>query len=224
MAGQASDEDDPPEFASPVCYLHEFADDLTPSAEQRRADVMRGRKGERARLIAARLALPEQEREAATARITDGLDALVGTVEGTVVSAYWPFRAEPDLRPWLRGIIARGGRCALPVVVEKGRPLEFRLWRPGDRLVQGVWNIPIPADGAPVIPDIVIAPVVGFDRSGFRLGYGGGYFDRTLAALSPRPRAIGIGYALAEIATIYPQPHDVPMAAIVTDLETIAPA
>jgi 5,10-methenyltetrahydrofolate synthetase len=224
VTGRASDDDDPPEFASPVCYAHEFAEDLTPSAERRRADVMRWRKGERARLIAARLAIPAAERAAAAARIADGLDALLGDVAGKAISVYWPFRGEPDLRPWMRGLGARGARCALPVVVEKARPLAFRLWRPGDRLEPGIWSIPVPAEGAVVVPDVVIAPVVGFDRDCFRLGHGGGYFDRTLAALSPRPLAVGVGYAMAEIATIYPLSHDIPMAAIVTEGATIAPA
>lgn len=221
MTGRDPD-DDPPEFASPVCYAHEFAEDLTPSAERRRADVLRWRKAERPRLIAARMAISEAARAAATAGLIGRLDALLGDVAGKIVSAYWPFRGEPDLRPWMRRLGDRGARCALPVVVEKARPMAFREWRPGDRLEQGIWNIPVPAGGAAVVPDIVLAPVVGFDRECFRLGHGGGYFDRTLAALSPRPYAVGIGYALAGIATIYPLPHDIPMAAIVTEQETIA--
>jgi 5,10-methenyltetrahydrofolate synthetase len=102
------------------------------------------------------------------------------------------------------------------VVIEKAHPLQFRHYRPGDRLEKGVWNIPIPADGAVVTPDIVIAPVVGVDPDRYRLGYGGGFFDRTLAALPRKPLAIGIGYQMQEIDTIYPQPHDVPMDIIIT--------
>src|SRR5690606_24922582 len=102
-----------------------------------------------------------------------------------------------------------------PVVVEKARPLVFRAYRPGDRLEKGVWNIPIPADGDPVIPDIVIAPLVGVDVRNYRLGYGGGFFDRTLAALPKRPLVIGVGYEMQRIATIHPQPHDIPMDRIV---------
>jgi 5,10-methenyltetrahydrofolate synthetase len=81
---------------------------------------------------------------------------------------------------------------------------------------RGVWNIPVPADGAELAPDITIAPVVGHDPGCYRLGYGGGFFDRTLAALEPRPMAIGVGHPVAAIRTIYPQPHDIPMDAIVT--------
>jgi 5,10-methenyltetrahydrofolate synthetase len=84
-------------------------------------------------------------------------------------------------------------------------------------MVQGFWKIPIPAETAEVVPDVTLAPVVGWDAAGFRLGYGGGYFDRTLAALSPRPFAIGVGLQAAQVATIFPQPHDIAMDAIVTE-------
>jgi 5,10-methenyltetrahydrofolate synthetase len=102
-------------------------------------------------------------------------------------------------------------------VVEKGRPLVFRVWRQGDKLERGVWNIPVPAEGEPVFPDIVIAPLVGFDPSNYRLGYGGGFFDRTLAAMPKKPLVIGVGYMSSALPTIYPQPHDIPMDAIVTE-------
>src|SRR6476469_9548615 len=136
---------------------------------------------------------------------------------------YLPFRGEPDLRPLMQTVVEGGGRCALPVVVEKKAPLVFRLWKPGERLAAGIWNIPIPADGADVLSDIVIAPVVGLDSAGYRLGYGGGYFDRTLASLSHHPLAIGVGYNAAAVSTIYPLPHDVPMEAIVTEREILRP-
>ena len=150
-------------------------------------------------------------------RIAAGLDAVIGDHGGRAVSLYWPFRGEPDLRGWLSSIVERGAAAALPVVIEKGRPLVFRAYRPGDRLEKGVWNIPVPADDVQVIPDVVIAPVVGFDPRNYRLGYGGGFFDQTLAALPREPQVIGIGYSLQAIATIYPQPHDIPMDRIVTE-------
>jgi len=103
------------------------------------------------------------------------------------------------------------------VVVDKKGPLEYRGWRPGEPLVDGVWNIPVPEKRDIVMPMVVLAPLVGFDRAGYRLGYGGGYFDRTLGALSPRPLAIGIGFELQQMDTIYPQPFDVPMDVIVTE-------
>jgi 5-formyltetrahydrofolate cyclo-ligase len=206
--------------ASPPCFMHEV-DPQTGrvgfDAQQWR-DVARWRKSERERLITARLAIPAEERARMAARIAEGIDALIGDPSGKVISLYWPFRGEPDLRPWLAALTARGATAALPVVVEKGRPLVFRAYRPGDRLEKGVWNIPIPAEGAEVTPDIVLAPVVGFDPRNFRLGYGGGFFDRTLASLSKKPFVIGLGYSSQAIPTIYPQPHDVVMDRIVTDL------
>jgi 5-formyltetrahydrofolate cyclo-ligase len=199
-----------------------FARDAQPDARGSvdpsvRADILRWRKTERERLIAARLAVSAETRAAMARRIADGLSVAIGDVSDRLISLYWPFRGEPDLRPWMNSVIERGGRIALPVVIEKGRPLIFRAWRPGDRLEKGVWNIPIPADGPAVQPDVVIAPVVGFDPEHYRLGYGGGFFDRTLAAMTTPRLAIGVGYRSSAIPTIHPLPHDIPMNVIVTE-------
>ena len=181
-------------------------------------EVARWRKAERERLIAARLAIPAETRGQWSNAIATGLDAVIGDVSGKMISLYWPFRGEPDLRPWMESVNDRSGRTALPIVVEKAQPMLFRAYRAGDRLEKGVWNIPIPAEGEPVLPDIVISPLVGVDPCRFRLGYGGGFFDRTLAALPRQPLVIGIGYPLQRHATIHPQPHDIPMDRIVTEL------
>jgi 5,10-methenyltetrahydrofolate synthetase len=183
-------------------------------------EIARWRKAERARLIEARLVIPNERRAEMAKQIAEGLDAAIGDISGRTVSLYWPFRGEPDMRSWMASVIERGGTVALPVVVEKARPLLFRAYRPGDRLEKGVWNIPVPADGAAVTPDVVIAPLVGFDGEKFRLGYGGGFFDRTLAGLPAKPLVIGIGYSTQRIDTIHPQPHDIPMDGIVTDAQT----
>lgn len=180
-------------------------------------EVALWRKAERARLIDSRLAIPADARAVMAGKIAEGLDAAIGDVSGRVVSLYWPFRGEPDMRPWIGSVIARGGTIALPIVVEKARPLIFRAYKPGDRLEKGVWNIPIPAEGPAVLPDIVVSPLVGVDPQRYRLGYGGGFFDRTLAAMSAKPLVIGIGYEMQRIPTIYPQPHDIPMDRIVTE-------
>ncbi len=206
-------------FASPPCFAHEPGPDAV-----QQADVARWRKAERARLIAARMATGAAARAALDAAIAIRLDAELGDISGAIVSAWWPFRAEPDLRAWMRVATACGAVCALPVVTGKGAPLIFRAWADGDRLERGVWNIPVPADGPPVAPDIVLAPVVGFDPACYRLGYGGGFYDRTLAAMRARPRVIGIGYAFAAIPTIFPQPHDIAMDAVVTEAATHRPA
>jgi 5,10-methenyltetrahydrofolate synthetase len=209
-------------FASPPCYMHEidpaYAGLVVDPTEAR--DVARWRKAERQRLIAARLAVPAAVREEYAARIAADLDRLVPATSATIVSVYWPFRGELDLRPWMGSAHARGVRVALPLVVAKGSPLTFREWHPQARLEQGVWNIPVPVEGAEVIPTVVIAPLVGFDPAGYRLGYGGGFFDRTLAALCPRPIAIGVGHPVGALPTIYPQPHDIAMDWILTGNKT----
>ncbi len=181
-------------------------------------DLARWRKAERERLIGARLALTVAEREAHAARIASDLDNIVPRTPDTIVSLYWPFRGEPVLRQWMAAAHAAGLRTALPVVLAKGQPLQFREWTPHARLERGVWNIPFPADGEVLAPTVVIAPLVGFDPQCYRLGYGGGFFDRTLAAMKTKPLVIGVGYPIQAIGTIYPQPHDIPMDWIVTGL------
>jgi 5-formyltetrahydrofolate cyclo-ligase len=187
------------------------------------AQIFAWRKEVRARLIADRLSIDPANRRQYADKIALHLSRFIEPLPKRTVSFYWPFRGEPDLRPLMQTVVEGGGRCALPVVVEKKAPLVFRLWKPGERLAAGIWNIPIPADGADVLPDIVVAPVVGFDNAGYRLGYGGGYFDRTLATLPNHPLTIGVGYSAAAVSTIYPLPHDVPMEAIVTEREILRP-
>lgn len=207
------------EYASPPCFMHELAPEYraAPERTDEWADVARWRKAERKRLVNDRLAMDAETRMERSQKIASGLDRAIGKVAGRIVSTYWPFRGEPDLRDWSIRVIERSGRIALPVVVQKGAPLEFRIWTPGDPLERGVWNILVPSRGPAVQPDIVVAPVVGFDSGNYRLGYGGGFFDRTLAAMTKRPLVIGVGYTEARIATIYPQPHDIAMTTIVTD-------
>ncbi|MER8978154.1 5-formyltetrahydrofolate cyclo-ligase [Mesorhizobium sp. M0870] len=209
------DDDAPAQYSSPPCFMHELDRQFrAPSSDW--TDVRRWRKAERERLIAARLAVSADARTVMSQSIAESLDAMIGEIAGRMVSLYWPFRGEPDLRPWMASINERGGRTALPIVIEKGQPLIFRVYKAGDRLEKGVWNIPIPAEGDPVLPDIVISPIVGIDPQNYRLGYGGGFFDRTLAAMPFKPLVIGVGYELQRIATIYPQPHDIPMDRVVT--------
>jgi 5-formyltetrahydrofolate cyclo-ligase len=184
--------------------------------------VARWRRSDRERLIGARLAIAAADRQQYADRIVTSLDDLIGSPSGRILSLYWPFRGEPDLRPWMLSQDRRGGRCCLPVVVSRHQAVVFRLWTPGARLERGVWNIPVPADGPEVIPDVVIAPLVGFDGDFYRLGYGGGYYDRTLAAIPRKPITVGVGYAEATLETIHPQPHDIPMDAIVTERGVVA--
>jgi 5,10-methenyltetrahydrofolate synthetase len=182
-------------------------------------EVKSWRKAERERLLAWRQAMPPAERRELGMRIEARLREVIAE-RPSILGVYWPFRAEFDPRGLIDWAVAEGRDVALPVVVDKKGPLEYRAWRPGEALVDGVWNIPVPEKREVAIPGMVLAPLVGFDRGCFRLGYGGGYFDRTLAALSPKPLAIGVGFEAQAIKTIYPQPFDVPMDLIVTEAET----
>jgi 5-formyltetrahydrofolate cyclo-ligase len=188
-------------------------------AELSAADIAQWRKEKRAELIATRMAIPVQERTRVASEVAAQLDLLIpATTAGvaTLVSVYWPFRGELDLRDWMRSGVQRGLRIALPVVVEKGQPLVFREWVPGARLTRGVWNIPVPAEGPEVLPNVLLSPFVGFDPQNYRLGYGGGFFDRTLAAMKTPRRVIGVGHPSGALPTIHPQVHDIPMDVIVT--------
>lgn len=206
------------EYASPACLAHEldaaFRDTELVDADTRR-DVMRWRKAERQRLYRERGLISKQQRARAQARIASELDDLLAEGEYTSVAAYWPIRAEPDLRPWMTGLARSGVEVALPVVAGMDRPLQFSRWRPGDRLARGRWGIAEPAEPDWIEPQLVIAPLLGVDANRFRLGNGGGFFDRTLAAARPRPLAVGVGFDCARIATIYPLPHDIAMDIVV---------
>jgi len=212
--------------SSAPCLLHELQSDGSVGADPEQArDLARWRRAERDRLMAARLAMSAGERSAHAQAIIAGLDALVTSTATTVVSVYWPIRGEPDLRPWMHALALRGAGVALPVALGLGRALEFREWHPGARMARGLWKIPYPAEGARVVPSVVIAPLVGFDAGCYRLGYGGGFFDRTLAAMAAAPPlAIGVGYTDAELPTIFPQPYDMAMRWIVTPAGTRGPA
>lgn len=172
---------------------------------------------ERRRLIGARQNLTPRQRAQFTGDISQYLERLLGGATGQTISFCWPFKGEPDLRDLMARLSQRNNTIALPVVEQRNQPLIFKSWRPGEALERGVWNIPIPRAGKTVLPDIVLAPVVGFDLCGFRLGYGGGYFDRTLAAMAHNPIKYGVGYTISKIATIHPQTHDIPMNAVVTE-------
>ena len=212
------DEDGPGQFASPPCFMHELDPSYLgmPADPQLARDVARWRKCERERLIAARLAMPVDERLEHAARIAKDLDAFIAIAPETVISVYWPIRGEPDLRPWVTTLCKKGVRIALPAVAGEGLPLLFREWHSGAQMKPGFGYVPFPAGGASVLPTILVAPLVGFDSAGYGLGYGGGFLDRTLAYLRPRPLAIGVGYPIGSISTIYPQAHDIPMDWIVT--------
>jgi 5-formyltetrahydrofolate cyclo-ligase len=180
-------------------------------------EIKTWRKARRAELIARRAALAADERHGWNERVSLLLERIVPVAPGTVAGFCWPFKGEIDARFAVRHWRERGATAALPEVVAKAGPLQFREWWPGAPMKPGVYGIPVP-DGTPVlIPDVAIVPMNGFDGQGYRLGYGGGYFDRTLAALERRVLAIGVSYEAFRLPTIYPQPHDIPMDFVVTE-------
>lgn len=180
-------------------------------------EIQSWRRETRARLLSRRQALRRPDRERVQGIVADLLLRHVPELRDACIGFCWPFRGEIDLRGLVGDCIAAGATAALPVVVERACPLEYWTWAPHAKLERGVWGIPVPAERRVARPTIVLAPLVGFDSTGYRLGYGGGYHDRTLANLEPRPLVIGVGYELTRLDTIYPQPHDVAMDAIATE-------
>ena len=180
-------------------------------------DIEPWRAAQRTALVAARLAITGADRQRWTSAIEARLRAALGDVRGLAIGYYVPFRGEPDLRPLLDTWREAGAETALPVVVARDAPLEFRLWWPGAPVRKGAFSLPMP-DGTPLLtPQLLLMPPVGFDSHGYRLGYGGGYFDRTLAALIPAPLTLGVAFEVSRIATIHPQPYDIAMDYIVTE-------
>lgn len=180
-------------------------------------ELIEWRKAERRRLIAAREALDAATLEQLRLRIDAALArSFPGLARGKLAFC-WPVRGEYDARHYARTLRARGALTALPVVVAPKQPLAFREWHPGVELALGPLDIPYPKASADVVPDAVLLPMNGWDRAGYRLGYGGGFFDRTLAAMEKKPAVIGISYELACMDTIHPQPWDIPVDWVVTE-------
>ena len=179
------------------------------------------RKGERERLVAARLELGADALHAYRTLIDTHIERAFPGLGRGMLAFCWPFKNEYDPRFLAHRLRERGASTALPVVVAPRQPLIFRAWKPGDTLAKGVYDIPYPSEGDPVVPDCALVPMNGFDEGGFRLGYGGGFFDRTLAKLresdARHPVAIGVTYELARMETIHPQSYDIPMDYVVTE-------
>lgn len=181
------------------------------------AELSAWRKAERARLIAARERLAPAMLEQLRHRIDAHLERSFPGLASATIAFCWPMRGEYDARELTQRLRARGAVTALPVVVGPGQPLVFREWHPGVALASGPLGIPYPAASDPVVPTVALIPLNGWDGAGHRLGYGGGFFDRTLASLPKPPVAIGVGYEMARIETIRPEPWDVPMDWVVTE-------
>lgn len=175
------------------------------------------RKAERARLIAAREALDATALEAARVAIDAHLERAFPQLGRGVVAFCWPIRNEYDARHLAKALRERGATTVLPVVFAPRTPLVFREWHPGVALAEGALGIPYPAESPERVPDAVLLPMNGWDGAGYRLGYGGGFFDRTLGALAARPLVIGVSYEFARLPTIHPQSWDIPVDWVVTE-------
>jgi 5,10-methenyltetrahydrofolate synthetase len=136
---------------------------------------------------------------------------------GRRVAFCWPIKNEYDARHFARTLRGRGSLTALPIVVAPRQPLAFREWHPGVELAKGALDIPYPVGSAEIVPEAVLLPMNGWDPQGYRLGYGAGFFDRTLASLGKHPVVIGISYEQARLDTIHPQPWDIPVDYLVTE-------
>ena len=182
------------------------------------ADVASFRRSQRERCRALRRAEGPAARAAVVANIDRVVDALLQAMPNARIAFYWPIQGEVDLLASMERALDNGALVALPVVVAHDAPLVFRQWTKSVAMERGIWNIPVPcADAKQVDPDAMFVPVVGYDPHGYRLGNGGGFYDRTLAVRAPRPLAIGIGFTSLVLPSLRPEPHDIPMDVVVTE-------
>jgi 5,10-methenyltetrahydrofolate synthetase len=168
-------------------------------------------------LLLERSALSEETLAGLRSRIDIHIERTFPDLVHGVLAFCWPYKNEYDVRHLAAALRRRGATTAMPVVVAPKTPLIFREWHPGVKLADGPLGIPYPIDSREVRPDHVLLPMLGWDAQGYRLGYGGGFFDRTLASLARRPRVIGLAYEQAYMQTIQPQPHDIPVDFVVTE-------
>jgi 5,10-methenyltetrahydrofolate synthetase len=183
----------------------------------------------RAELLQARQNMPERQ-----ARV-DALQRvmriwLVGRPD-TVIGAYWPIKGEfdplPALHRWKEDGELQGNaqrlRIGLPVVNKEHKTLTFHAWYPGCPMEEDAYGIPKPKDTELVVPTLLFVPCVGYGAGGYRLGYGGGFYDRTLAALQPKPFTVGLGFTNGYVDDLEPEPHDQPLEAILNDNGVVWP-
>lgn len=179
------------------------------------------RRAWRQEMVARRKALTPEQHAAWSARIVDHLAQAL--VPPGVAAFCWPIKGEPDIRPLFALWQDHKVQVALPVVVAEHESLRFRAWTAASRLVPDRYGIPTPENGDWLQPELIFLPVNGFDAAGYRLGYGGGYFDRTLAGLQPRPLCIGVGFEINRLDTIRPEAHDQRLDWIVTEAGVFSP-
>jgi len=174
--------------------------------------------------LARRDALPAAERMAAAEAIA-ARTFPVAVASGAIVSGFMPLNSEINPLPLMSKLSDGGARLALPVVVGRGLPLSMRTYAFGDALVKGVWGIRVPPPEAPEVePDVLLVPLLAFDRNGNRLGYGAGYYDMTIAALRAKKRvvAVGVAFAAQEVDEVPTTPRDVRLDLVLTEREVIS--
>lgn len=180
--------------------------------------VEEGKAALRIRARAARAAIPDRTRAAAAKAAAEYFFSGIALQPSDIVAGYWRIKDEMDCQPILVRLMDTLQPVCLPVVLGDGEPLSLRLWEPHAPLYEAGFGTLAPSEFAPAVePDVIIMPLLGFDARGTRLGYGGGYYDRTLERLSKRPRLIGLAFASQEIESIPREPHDVPLDAVVTE-------
>jgi 5,10-methenyltetrahydrofolate synthetase len=180
-------------------------------------DIKAWKASQRKALLARRVAVSDDDRQAWNAAITHHLIDGFPQLAGMTIGLYWPYQGEFDPRHAVHHFRERGATAALPEVVRKAEPLQFRVWWPGVVMGKGVYDIPVPEGTDIVVPQALIMPPVGFDAAGYRIGYGGGFYDRTLATITRRPLTIGVAYELSRLPTIHPQSFDLAMDYVVTE-------
>lgn len=180
-------------------------------------DIAARRSDIRRRSLQAREALSAAEHALLSARIERHLAAELQLHTPACLAFCWPFRAEFDARPLVTQLLDQGWSACLPVVGNEVGPMRFRAWTPATDMQADRHGIQTPVDGAEAIPDLILLPFNAADACGYRLGYGAGYFDRTLAAMQPRPMVIGVGFSVGVVASVYPQAHDIPVKCRVTE-------
>ncbi len=189
--------------------------------------VLTERKKEARRLASdARTRLHEQHGAAARDGVARVGAGLLGPGLGRVVTGFHAFGNEIDVAPLLSALAAAGWVTALPVILGRGQPLAFRRWRPGEETVPGPYGIPMPVPTAETVePDALLVPMLAFDPQGYRLGYGGGFYDRTLAGLRARRHVVAVGVAFAgqQVDAVPHGMNDQPIDWILTEAGPVYP-
>ncbi|MDG4720267.1 MULTISPECIES: 5-formyltetrahydrofolate cyclo-ligase [Thalassospira] len=178
------------------------------------------RRAIRRALLGWRSALDGETHKALSEQICAHFADFLAARSGATVGFYWPIQNEIDVRPVIEKHLKAGGKAALPVVPGKDMPMVFHDWTPETEMVPGFARIPEPKNTKEIPVHVMLAPLVGFDRAGYRLGYGGGFFDRTLGAMTRKPLVVGIGFEATLIDDIKPHQFDVPVDVLITDQGT----